>query len=207
MRLGFVAGFGLIQRPLAPISGPARGPREGRVTETAVQRPAGILHVIGGETKLAAAFQDAGEFVEAVLLDQPAAMVAHLRPRVGKEHDDAIERSLGQTPEQEPDVVIEDTHVAEIVGLDAREQSRDAVDESLATDEANGGIGLGLVGQVFARAEADLKSDFTWLEGKKRGRIDCPRNAQGNAQPGQQVFGEFAPAGAQPASAAPAVEA
>ena len=115
------------------------------------------------------------------MLDQPAAAVARLGPGVGKVSDDALQARLGQAAEQASRVVVENPHVPEIVGLHAREQRGDTVDENLAADEADLGFGGGLVGQVLAGAEADLETDFAGRERKQRRRIERARGVQGDA--------------------------
>ena len=61
--------------------------------------------------------------------------------------------------QQQPRIIVKNPDIGQPEPIDMSEQAGDAVNEYLATDEANIRMAQGLFGQMFAVAEPDLEPD------------------------------------------------
>src|SRR5437588_12952701 len=89
--------------------------------------------------------------------DEAALALPAFGPRIGKEQEDAAERSLGQPGEDICRVARVKPDICEALRLDRGERLGDAVDEWFAADKADIGPFGREPHQVFAAAEADLQ--------------------------------------------------
>ena len=106
-----------------------------------------------------------GQQVEPIRRDEPPPVVPFFRPRVGKQDENPAQRPGGQPGKQRACIIGEDPDVVERpVGrgtVDRRQQTGDAIEIWLATDEADVRMRCRLRRQVFAAAEADFQPNRT----------------------------------------------
>jgi len=137
-------------------------------------------------------------------------MMAFLWPGIGIEQEGRRDRPVRKHIEKIPHISRMNQHVAHSLRPDFAQKRGDAVDEGLATDEADIRSPPGLMHEMFARPKADFQPDRTFPE--KTGGIE--RLATGillpvhprNAEP-RQIQRERGPlAGFQRLSMAPSIE-
>ena len=121
----------------------------------------------------------AGQLVEKAPVDQPPLDVPLLRPGVGKEDEDPLERRVRQVPQQLTGILGAETDVGEAAFLDRRQRLDDAVLEYLAADEADIGIGIRLPDEVLAAAKADLQPGAGGGHGEQLGERCWQRLTRG----------------------------
>ena len=123
------------------------------------QRPGEIGRVVGCEAKLAAGFQLGGEQVDGAVVDHPPLGVARLGPRVGMEQVKEAQTPIGHALEHLKRVAAPQADIAQMLLADVRERGGDSVEERLGADEAVVGKHVGAVGEMLARAKADLEME------------------------------------------------
>src|SRR5437588_11869149 len=87
-------------------------------------------------------------------------MMAPLRPRVGKQDEDTVDRRRGKRGDQPPPIIVENSDIFDAAALDLREQLCDPVLEYLATDQSDIGMALCLVSEVLPAAKPNLNPDL-----------------------------------------------
>ncbi len=204
--LALVAGLGPVGRPDAPIVGTARKPFEGGMHRRALQHPAQIVDVVGGEAQFRAVLHDPGKLVQRLGRNQAALVVTLFAPGIGKQDEDPGQASVGKLLQQLPAVFGQEADIRKPGFIDGREETRDPVLEDLAADQADGGMGLRLGGEMLAAAIADLQPDLVTRGVEERGGVKPARFRQGEGQPRQEIVPKRLLAGPQRSSAAPAIE-
>ena len=130
-----------------------------------------------------------------------------LRPGIGKQQEDALERRRRQRRQQQPGVVGEDPDVGDGLAPQVVEQAGDAVDEDLGADEADLGMGGRLRREVLAGTEADLEPQRRRRGAEQALRIEpLAFRRQRHRQRRQQLVEQRSAARPQLAAVAPAVE-
>lgn len=167
--------------------------------------PVEIARIVGCRPQFGAVGQHAHDFRQIFRADEAAAMMARLGPRIGEEHEQPPEHGRRQRRDHGARIVGVDSNVVEAERLDTGQQLGNAVQERLATDDADIRVGGGLGGQMLAAAEADFEPERPLRRGEQAVRVEPPaRGRQRQAQARQQVR-QPAPLGrperpAQPAS-------
>ena len=121
------------------------------------QRPVEIGRIVGREAELAARLELGGEQVDRAVVDHPPLGVARLGPRVGVEQIEEAQRAVGHALQHLERIAAPQADIGEMLVADMAERGRDAVEERLGADEAVVGQHVGAVGEMLARAEADLE--------------------------------------------------
>ena len=128
----------------APVGGPLRGPDEiGRARQMR-QRPCTVIVDVADEAKFAARLQDARHRGDGCVLHEAPFPVPPLRPRIGMDQIDPRQRVRRRPRQQFGGVAGEQADIADVVGLDLRQDLRHAVDIGFAADEAGVGKGAAL---------------------------------------------------------------
>src|SRR5215212_1114544 len=208
----FGLGLGLVPRAgpagpgAAPVVGPLGGPGESGRAQRPGQGPAGIIVDVGRKPQLAAGPQDAGEGGERVVGEEAALALPPLRPGIGVEQVDDIERRLGEARQERERVAVPEADVRQALALDRRQELRHAVDEGLAADEPRLRPGARLGGEMLAAAKADLEDDRRPVRKWSEQRLRLDRPGFGQAQARQERRDQVLLALAEGFSLAPAVE-
>ncbi len=133
--------------------------------------------------------------------------MALLRPGVGKEDENPLERRVRQVPQQLTGIVRAETDVGQAALLDSRQRLDDAVLEYLAADEADIGIGMRLPDEVLAAAKADLQPCTGGGHGEQVGNRRWERLTKGKRHARQHGLEQMLLARTQLAAAAAAERA
>jgi hypothetical protein len=172
----------------------------------ALQHPVEIAGVIRSEPELAARPHDARQDVKRRAPDDSPLVMAELRPGVGKEDEDARERSCRKRGKNKPRIIDEEPDVAEPLPLDLGEQLDDAILEDLAADDPDTGMRCRLCGEMLAPAEADLEPDLVNRRMKECAGFERAGIGQRDSEPRQQSFQQVLLARAQLAAAPATIE-
>ena len=145
---------------------------------------------------------------DGLIANEAPPVVFFFRPRIGKKGIDPAKRSLGQTGQELPRVIVKNADVGYPFAFDQAQQAGYAVIKRLAADKPDVGTGPGLGRQVFPGAETDLEPDFGNRALESAFEVEgCARGWELQAQPGQQGLDQRLAAGTQFVAAAPAVPA
>ena len=161
-----------------------------------------IGRVVGRQAELAAGLQLGREQVDRAVVDHPPLGVPRLGPRVGVEQIEEAQRAVGNALEHLERVAAPQPDIGEMLVADVAERGGDAVEERLGADEAVVGQHVGAVGEMLARAEADLEMQRAVIAEQAARAVTSP--SAGTAICGQQVVDQLLLALAQfmPASTA-----
>ena len=124
------------------------------------KRPGDVIGNVRGEAQLTARPDGACEKSQRLFINEAALVVPFFRPGVGIENEGTGETGWRQTLEQETGVVIQYSNIGEVALVDLRHEFCDAVQKRFAAHDAHMGMGCGLMGEMFAAAEADLEPDL-----------------------------------------------
>ena len=113
-------------------------------------------------------------------------MVAPFRPRIGKQNEHSIDRSRRQRCDQQPPVIGKNPNVVEAPRLDLREKLDDPILENLAADEPGCWMAFGLLRQMLAAAETDLKPYWSPRGAEQNVGIEAARRLNSYRKPRQQ---------------------
>jgi len=149
--------------------------------------PGDIVPAVGGKAQEAPRLQDAMELSRHGGGDDAPLEVAPLRPRVGKQQENATDAAIAERRHELPRVAIVNPDIVEAPLFDGGEKLGDAVDIGLAADEADARVGRGLPGEVLAAAEADLEPDILDRCGVELSRVPEPARAGLGAQARQEL--------------------
>ncbi|MEY9405744.1 uncharacterized protein (DUF2336 family) [Bradyrhizobium ottawaense] len=155
--LSAVARHGVARPLLSEVVGALGKPDEILRTRKMRQRPGAVIVDVADEAEFAVRLQHARHRGDGPVLDEAPFPVPPLRPGIGMDQVDPRQRCLGQPGQQLGGIACEQTDVADVGGLDLREDLGHAVDIGLAADEACRGEALCLGRQMLAAAEADLE--------------------------------------------------
>ena len=97
--------------------------------------------------------------------------MAFFRPRVRIKRKHLCKAGIGQGGKELSRVVVKNPDVGQAFAFDQAQQIGDAVDEGIATDEADVGVRLGLLGQMLAAAEPDFQPNLAGGFGKNRANV------------------------------------
>ncbi len=141
-----------------------RGANPGTVLASRRSRPErrehllGVIRPVGRDVQVAAGREPERERVHEIRLEQPALVVALLRPRIREEHVDAGEGAHRNHRIDHLDRVVTDhAHVGEPAPVDLAEQAADAGRMHLDADEVPFRMCRGNLCRRLAHAEADLQ--------------------------------------------------
>ena len=161
--------------------------------------------MVAGQAQLGAVGQHAGQGRDRRAVDEAALVMARLGPGVGKQHERAADRRVGERLDQQARVVGKDADPRALgVGKPAK-QRRDAGDVGFAADDADIRIGARLGGEVLAGAETDLEPDVAHRPVEQDARIERPVARQRDREMRQKIGDEPLPTRAQ-RTALPAAE-
>ena len=100
------------------------------------------------------------------ILHEAPLPVPPLRPRIGMDQVDSLKRLRRRPGHEVGGIAREQPDVADIVGLDLRQDFRHAVDVGLAADEAGVRKGQRFGDQMLAATEADFEPDMRQPAGR-----------------------------------------
>ena len=129
----------------------------------------------------AAGLQHACEPIEIDGRDEAALPVFPLRPGIGIEQVDLVDRAFRQPVEHLRRVVVVKADVFSAALLDMPDQLCHGIDEGFDTDETGRRVFDGPVDQVLAAAEADFQPDP--LDGVLEQRLDVRRRGRREIEP------------------------
>ena len=165
------------------------------------QDPAAVAGIVGRHPKLAAVGEQRGEAGGGLRVDDPSLPVAFFRPGIGEQHEDPLERRLGQAVEQQAGVVDEEADVLEILRFDLAQEARHAVEIGLDAEQPDVRVGRCLPGQVLATAEADFQPEAAAWRPEEGSRVEIAGLRQGQGEEGQLPFEPFLGLGPEPRAA------
>src|SRR5207248_1200070 len=116
-----------------------------------------IGRIVRGEPELATGAQLRREQVDGAVVDHAPLRVSRLRPRIGVEQIKEAQRSVGHTLQHVKRIAAPQADIGKVLVADVAERCRHSVEEWLSADEAMVGKHVGPVGEMLARAEADLE--------------------------------------------------
>ena len=123
------------------------------------KRPGDVIVDIADEAKFARRFQHARHRGDVCVLHEAPLPVPPLRPRIGVDEIDAIQRIRRRPCQQFGGIAREQFYVADVVRLDGAEDLGHAVDIRLAADEAGLRKAQCFRDQMLAAAESDFETD------------------------------------------------
>ena len=196
-RLLLVAGRRPVGGALAPVARPPRQPFESAVTGEAFEDPAEVIVVVRRRPQLGAVGHDLRQNIERLAQDEAALVVAPFRPGIGKQYEHPIDRGRRQRRDQQPRVVGKDPDVVDAPLLDLREKLDDPVLENLAADKTDLRMPFGLLRQMLAAAEADLKPYRSPRGAEQNAGIETAGRRNSHGKLGQQSRNEGLLSGAK----------
>lgn len=162
--------------------------------------------MIGCDAKLAARSQRAGNQLERLRRAESSFLVPSLGPRIGKEQEDARERTGRQGPQQQSRIIEQNADIPLPSCFEQKEQVRDAVDERLATEKADIRMKRSLGRQVLAAAEADFEPELARRRFEDRGGVEQAFGRQADGQCLQSAPDQFRFASPQSTAAPAAID-
>jgi len=140
----------------APITKTSSRPLEGWVIGDSLEHPREIVVIICRETQFGSVLHSFRQGVESLAGHKASFLVAPLRPRVGKQDEDAINRRRREGCEQQSRVIDKNPDIVDVTVFDVREKPCDTGLEDFAADEADVGMAFGLNCKVLACAKTNL---------------------------------------------------
>src|SRR6266404_5079363 len=159
LRLFLVARQRPIRRPLAPVARTVGQPLEGWVIGSSLEHPGEKIAIVGRETQFGTIRHDPRQGVERPPGHDAAPPMASLRPRIGKQDEDTVDRRRRKRGNQHPPIIGKNSDIFDAAALDLREQLCQPVFEYLATDQTDLGMTLCLISEVLPAAKPDLNPD------------------------------------------------
>src|SRR5262249_27307788 len=144
----------------APIRGMFRKPSEVGTSADGMERVGGIVARVARKSELAASRQHAGKFLSRLWRDQSPPQMPLLRPRIGKQNEEASDCSVRQPGNLLPRAAVRPREALDPSRSDRADQASHAVDERLAADEADIFVVLSLKQEMLPRAEADFEPNL-----------------------------------------------
>jgi hypothetical protein len=123
------------------------------------QRPGDVIVDIANKAKFARRFQHPRHRGNVCLLHEAPLPVPPLRPWIGVDEIDAIQRLRRRPCQQFGGIAREQFYIADVVCLDGAEDFGHAVDIGLAADEADMRKAQCLRDQMFAATESDFETN------------------------------------------------
>ena len=151
------------------------------------QCPGAVIVDVADEAKLATWFDDARHRGHRGVLHETPLPVPALRPGIGMDQIDPRHRSRRRPCQQFGGVAGVEPDIADVVGLDLRQDFCHAVDIGLAADEPDIGKRLRFGDQMFAAAESDFQPDSVRLRLEDVGEIIRRGGADIQRQMRQQI--------------------
>jgi len=152
------------------------------------QRPRAIFADIADEAEFPFSLEDARHGCDGSILYEAPLPVPPFRPWVGMDQIDPGQRLLGRPRQQFAGIAREQPDIADVMGLDLRQDLRHAVDVRLAADEAGIWKGTGFGDQMLAAPKSDFEPDGIEARVEQSGKIGRLRAINSQRKPRQQMF-------------------
>ena len=155
------------------------------------QRPCAVIVDIADEAELAAPLQDARHGGDGCILNEAPLPVPPLRPGIGMDQVDPRQRARGRPGQQFGGIAREQPDVADLLGLDLRQDLGHAVDIGLAADEPGIRKGACFRDQMLAATEPDFEPDFGGRRVEQCGEVGRAGIADVERKMRQQVLDQL----------------